>query len=366
MAGERIVGAKTVGAHRLDAVGDALHGHVGRELLGMSGRQHGVGALVDQAGGAIAEQARSLEIGRGIDQLPAHALMLDHRLAEGLALLRVAHRRFQRGLQHAAAHGRDIGAGAVDAGQRRLEGLARRMQHRLVGRKIVDQPEAADADRVATMQLERLLAMEARPLGLDGEADDAAIALRPVGLRIGHRKTRDGGIGDPGLGAVDLPAALDAHGLHLQSAEVTADTGFAETGAADQLTGQHARQQPFDLGRLAISGEARAGIVMIDQREREGEVVPRDLLEGAQLAGEGEPLPAMLLRQFDRVEAEGAGRLDGLERIAALPFPAGGVGRDLFFGERLGARHDGALFGSEDFIEHMPEIHDWTSGATAG
>ena len=25
----------------------------------------------------------------------------------------------------------------------------------------------------------------------------------------------------------------------------------------------------------------------------------------------------------------------------------------------------GALFGSEDFIEHLPEIHDWTSGATA-
>ena len=365
MAGQRIVGAKTVGPHRLDAVGDALHGHVGRELLGVGRRHHRVGAFVDQAGGAIGEKTRGLEIGRGIHQLPAHALMLDHRLAEGLALLRVAHRRLERGLQHAAAHGRDVGAGAVDAGQRRLEGLARRMQHRLVGREIVDQPEAADTDRVAAMQLERLLAMEARPLRFDGEADDAAIALRTVGLRIGHREAGHGGIGDPRLGAVHLPAALDPHGFHFETAEVAADPGLAETRAADQVAGQHARQQARDMGRLAVAGEARTGIVMVDQRKGEGEVVPRDLLEGAQLAEEGEPLPAMLLRQFDRVEADGAGRLDGLERIAALPFPPRGIGRDMFFGERLGARHDRALFRREDFIEHPPEIHDWTSGATA-
>ena len=120
------------------------------------------------------------------------------------------------------------------------------------------------------------------------------------------------------------------------------------------------------MGRLAVAGEARAGIVMVDQGEGESEVVLRDLLEGAQLAGEGQALPAMLLRQLDRVEPDGAGGLDGFERIAPLPFPARGVGRDMLLGEGAGARHDGALFGSEDFIEHPPEIHDWTSGATAG
>ena len=235
-----------------------LQRHLGREFLGVGRRQHGIAALVDQARRAIGEQPRRLEIGRGIDQLPAHALVIEHRLAEGLALLRVAHRGLQRGLQHAAAHGGDVGARAVDAGQRRLEGLARRMQHRLVGREIVDQPEAADADRVAAMQLERLVALEARPVGLDGEAGDAAIALRLVGLGIGDREAGHRGVGDPGLGAVQLPAALDAHRRHLQAAEVAADAGLAQAGAADHLARDHARQQARDMRRLAVAGKPRA------------------------------------------------------------------------------------------------------------
>ena len=203
------------------------------------------------------------------------------------------------------------------------------MQHRLVRRDVVDQPEAADADRVAAMQLERLLAMEARPLGLDREAGDAAIAVAAVGLGVGDGQAGDGGVGDPGLGAVQLPAALDPLGLHLQPAEVAADAGLAQAGAADQVARQHARQQARDVLGLAVAGEAGAGVVMVDQREGEGEVRLGDLLEGAQLAGEGQALPAMLLRQLDGVEAGGAGRLDGLERIAPLPFPARGVGRDM-------------------------------------
>ena len=44
-----------------------------------------------------------------------------------------------------------IGAGAVDAGKRCLESLARLVQHRLVGREIVDQMKATDTDGVAAM-----------------------------------------------------------------------------------------------------------------------------------------------------------------------------------------------------------------------
>src|SRR5207302_5829207 len=131
------------------------------------------------------EQTRRLEIGRGIHQLPAHALMVDHLLTEGLALMRIAHRRLERGLQLAAAHGGDVGARAVDAGQCRLEGLARRMEQGFVRREIIDEMETANADRVPAMQLERLVAMETRPFGLDGEAGDAAIALRLAVLRVG-------------------------------------------------------------------------------------------------------------------------------------------------------------------------------------
>ena len=119
-----------------------------------------------------------------------------------------------------------------------------------------------------------------------------------------------------------------------------------------RIAGQHARQQAGDMRRLAVAGESRAGIVMIDQREGEGEIVPGNLLEGAQLAREGESLPAVLLGKLDRVKPGLAGSLGGLQRITALPFPARGVGSNVFYGKRLGARDDGAFLGGENFIEH--------------
>ena len=115
---------------------------------------------------------------------------------------------------------------------------------------------------------------------------------------------------------------------------------------------EHARQQARHMRGLAVAGEARAGVVMVDQREGEGEVGLGDLLEGAQLAGEGQSLPAMLLRQLDGVEPGGAGRLDRLQRIAPLPFPARGIGRDMFRGKGLGAGDDGTFLGGQDFIQH--------------
>ncbi len=120
------------------------------------------------------------------------------------------------------------------------------------------------------------------------------------------------------------------------------------------------------MRRLAVAGKACAGIVVIDHGEGESEVRLGDLLEGAQLAGEGKLLPAMLLRQLDGVEPLGAARLDGFQRIAPLPLPAGGIGGNMVLGESSGTRHDGALFGSQDLVQHAFEIHEWTSGATTG
>ncbi len=120
------------------------------------------------------------------------------------------------------------------------------------------------------------------------------------------------------------------------------------------------------MRRLAVAGKACAGIVMIDHGEGESEVRLGDLLEGAQLAGEGKLLPAMLLGQLDGVEPLGAARLDRFQRIAPLPFPAGGIGGDLFLGEGPSPRHDSTLFDSQDLVQHAFEIHEWTSGATTG
>jgi hypothetical protein len=74
----------------------------------------------------------------------------------------------------------------------------------------------------------------------------------------------------------------------------------------------------------------------------------------------------MLLGKLDGIEARRAGGLDGLQRIAPLPFPARGVGRDVLLGEGLGARHDGAFFGGQNLVQHGFQIHDWTFDATAG
>ena len=129
---------------------------------------------------------------------------------------------------------------------------------------------------------------------------------------------------------------------------------------------EHARQQARDMRGLAVAGEAGAGVVMVDQREGEGEVGLGDLLEGAQLAGEGQPLPAMLLRQLDGVEAGRAGGLDGLERIAPLPFPARGVGRDMVGGKGLGLGDDGELFGRQGFVQHAPRDTRLDLGGASG
>ena len=116
----------------------------------------------------------------------------------------------------------------------------------------------------------------------------------------------------------------------------------------------------------AVPGKARAGVVMVDHGEGKGEVRLGDLLEGAQFARKGQALPAVLLRQLDPVEPRGAARHDRLQGIAPLPLPARGVGGNVFRGESRGPRNDGHFFGRQKFIQHAPEIHDWTRGATAG
>src|SRR5258708_9163845 len=118
------------------------------------------------------------------------------------------------------------------------------------------------------------------------------------------------------------------------------------------------------MRRLTIAGKSRHCVVVIDQREGEGEVVPRDLLEGPQLARERQPLPTMLLGKLDRVQANGTGSLDRLQRIAPLPLPARGMEPDVFFAKSPGTRHDTTLFAGKDFIQHPLQLHHCTFSAT--
>jgi hypothetical protein len=38
----------------------------------------------------------------------------------------------------------------------------------------------------------------------------------------------------------------------------------------------------------------------------------------------------------------------------------------MLFGEGFGTRHDRRFFRRQEFIQHSPEIHEWTRDATAG
>src|SRR5437660_3224431 len=105
--------------------------------------------------------------------------------------------------------------------------------------------------------------------------------------------------------------------------------------------------------------------MMVDQREGEGEVGLGDLLEGAQLARERQPLPAVLLGKLDGVEPGCASQFDGLERIVPLPFPACSMRGHMLFGKSPRLRHDRALFRCQDLVQHAIEIHDWTLAAPA-
>ena len=79
--------------------------------------------------------------------------MGDDGLAERLALGAVAHCARQCRLHHGAAHGGDVGAGAVHAGHGGDEGLPRRADEVVGFGDVAVEPEATGADQVTARQL---------------------------------------------------------------------------------------------------------------------------------------------------------------------------------------------------------------------
>src|SRR5215472_14863500 len=95
--------------------------------------------------------------------------MIEEALAEGAPSPRIVEGDAKRLRHHPAAHGGDIGAGPIDAGERALERLARRIEQGIVIDADTDELDAARADGVPAHHRVRADALDARGLHFNEE-----------------------------------------------------------------------------------------------------------------------------------------------------------------------------------------------------
>ena len=81
-------------------IGGDLEGGLGGEQLGHAGLHVDAFSGVGPAGGVVGHEAGGLELGGHLGEHELDGLVLEDRPAEGLALLRVGHRRLEGGLGH--------------------------------------------------------------------------------------------------------------------------------------------------------------------------------------------------------------------------------------------------------------------------
>ena len=95
------------------------------------------------------------ELGRGLGDRPAPALVVGQRHAEGASRGAVRLRDAQRLAEHPAAHRGDVGTGIVDGRHRGLERTPRRLEHLGVSGEVAVDHEARDAPRARARLGER-------------------------------------------------------------------------------------------------------------------------------------------------------------------------------------------------------------------
>ena len=125
-------------------------------------------------GRALGEQPRGLGTGHHVGELDLDRLVLADRLAEGLALLGVAHGLVEAGLGHADAAGGDVDAAEFQPAQRVLQALALHAADELVGvHAVVLEGKLGGVDPAVAEFLE--LAAYAEALALIGEEEAHAL-----------------------------------------------------------------------------------------------------------------------------------------------------------------------------------------------
>jgi hypothetical protein len=193
-------------------------------------------------------------------------------------------RVLQRRLRDPDGERGDPHAAAVQPLQRVDEALRRVAQHLVV--RDEELLLEGDAHRLggALAHLVLLLPDDvALGVGGDDERADpagAAPVVRGVGAAHGDHDVAEAAVGDPRLGAVQHPAAVDAPRLRGERGGVGARVRLREREAAEQLAARH-RLQPALLLRVGAVGQdhLRGQRVVHAHRDRHGGVAPGDLLQ---------------------------------------------------------------------------------------
>ena len=205
-------------------------------------------AVVDQPGRVAHQLLGRLDVDRHVRQHEADRLQRRDRLAERLALHRIAGGLVQRPPRDAHGRGRHGRPRAVKHLHGDQEAVAIVPQPILRRHAHVLQHDLARPGGVLAHLGDRLAAGDARPVALDDERAHASVLGRGIGLGEDDEEAGDRRVGDPGLGAVeDILVALAHRGAE-DARHIGAGRGLGE-GVGRQLS---AIGQPGQVAFLLI------------------------------------------------------------------------------------------------------------------
>src|SRR5215211_5719858 len=276
-------------------------------------------AGVLHAGGLEREQARGLDLRGHVGELELDRLVLGDRLAERLALLRVAQAQLERALRDADAAGGDVDPADLERVHHLGEALAEAgvlaAEDHPGGALVAVEDQLCRLDALVAHLLDLGRHVEARVVAgvlrrarllLADEAGHALVGRIGVAVGLGEQEHQAGqqAVGDPHLLAVDLVvlAALDGGGL--DRLHVGAQLGLGEAEGGPDLARGHARQQALLLLVGAeLHQQVGADEVRVDDA-RDRDPAARELLDDHRVGRQVEPHPAVLLGDRDPEQAE--------------------------------------------------------------
>ncbi len=304
------------------------------------------------------EQLRCVELRLAVGEHPLDRLEVGDRLAERLAVLRVADRELERAAPQTERHRRDRDAPPIEDAHRVVEALVDVAQALRVGDAHVLEGQLDGVAGATAVLLELLARAEAGRALIDDERGDAALRRHVlVGARQHHAEAADRALRDEHLGAVEDPVIAVAHAGGLHRRAVGTRTRLGERPRREPLAGGRLRQVLLLL-RVVAEGEDVAGTeaVVAGDGERERSVDARALLDADRVRERVHAGAAVLLRDADPEQPELGEPGDDLRREAFLRVPAAGVGPHLALAEVAHALAQDAVL----LVEL--EVHSRSSG----
>ena len=323
---QRPVVAQPVGARGLHALAQPAQCRAAGEFLGMRRLERGLAGAIEGARRIEREQAGGLQLGGDPGQRPLPALELGQLAPERRARLRIGDGDVEPGGEAAAAHGGDVDARQIDRRQRRPQSFAGRHHHPFGRQRHVGEAHVGDARHMAADEIVGRADLDAFGLARHQEARDPARARTRLGLGEDEMLVDMRRVADPGLGAVERPAAAGARRQRGYRRRVRAGLRFGEQEAAEPLARD---QRPEDLvvpGMAGMGGDGGHAVFLGDEGQRRGRIERADGL-GDQRHGAGRKRVAALgARHQHPLQPLGAIGLPDLARRAP---PCLAVGRDL-------------------------------------